>query len=148
MIPILGPLLNLLPKVADGVVRHFEHKQEMKAAEQAGKLELRKAEIQARIKRLENADAADIALDRESVATRGWKDEYLLIVTTSPLVLLFLGPLLSVGSAAELTAAVMAGFDALQHTPTYYWYALAIVYIDTFGMRRIVRELLERKFLK
>ena len=38
---------------------------------------------------------------------------------------------------------VDAGFLALNNVPEYYWYALGMIYIDTFGLRGILRVTFE-----
>lgn len=130
MLPAL--IATLATAVVDGVKGHFERKQE-----------LQKAEHEAHIKRIAEGDAHAARLDEISIAQRGWKDEYLLLLTTLPLVLLFAAPLLQLQSVEGLQAAVIAGFEALKLTPEYYWYALAIIYIDTFGFRRMLRVAFE-----
>ena len=98
----------------------------------------------ASIKRISDGDASAAELDRISMGQRGWKDDYLLLLTTLPLALLFIAPLLSISSVEEIHAAVESGFVALNKTPEYYWYALALIYIDTFGFRRMLRVGFER----
>jgi len=103
--------------------------------------ETKDTEHKAKIARIQSGDNNAAELDRLSIAQRGWKDDYLLLITTAPLVLLFIGPLFSVEG---LTEAVKAGFVALESLPEYFWYALGIIYIDTFGFRRMVRVAVER----
>ncbi|PKH05237.1 hypothetical protein [Moritella sp. Urea-trap-13] len=66
---------------------------------------------------------------------RGWKDEYLLLLTTAPLILC---------SLPDYADYVNQGFTALDTVPEYYWYGLAMVYIDTFGFRRMLRTAMEQ----
>ncbi|MFC6633533.1 hypothetical protein [Microbulbifer taiwanensis] len=131
-----------------GVMDYFRHKRELKAEERRGELELRKVSNQARIDRAQSGDDHAAAMDRESVGQRGWKDDFLLIITTLPVVLLFVAPLYELAVAeqyrvGDLQRAVMAGFTALKATPEYYWWALALIYIDTFGFRRMLRTAVE-----
>jgi len=102
--------------------------------------ERKTAEHEATVKRITQGDNSAAELDRVSIVQRGWKDEYLLLITTAPLVLLFIAPIFGV---AGLTEAVTAGFESLKQTPEFYWWALAVVYIDTFGFRRMVRVAVE-----
>jgi len=103
--------------------------------------ETKDAEHKAKIVRIQEGDKNAAELDRMSIAQRGWKDDSLLLITTAPLVLLFIGPLFG---AVGLTEAVKAGFLALESLPEYYWYALGVIFIDTFGFRRMVRVAVER----
>ncbi|WP_262415371.1 hypothetical protein [Vibrio sp. SCSIO 43132] len=89
-------------------------------------------------KRLEGIRQGNISasdLDALSVKTRGWKDEYLLILTTIPVLLCFI---------PDYAQYAYAGFDALEKVPDYYWYLLAGIYIDTFGFRRMLRNTFEK----
>lgn len=131
-LPLITLLGTLGTAIVDGVKGHFERKHELKQAEH-----------EAHIKRIAEGDAHASRLDEISISQRGWKDEYLLLLTTLPLVLLFAAPLLQLTSVAGIQAAVIAGFEALALTPEYYWYALAIIYIDTFGFRRMLRVAFE-----
>lgn len=125
---------------------YLEKKQELKQIEKEGEIAIKQAEVAAKIQRIQNNDTADNNLDALSLKDRGLKDDYLLLVTTMPMVLLFVGPLFTIEKGADLTAAVMAGFDALNHCPDYYWLALAVIYIDTFGLRRMFRGIVAKKF--
>lgn len=129
MIGIIGTLGSA---IVSGIQGYVQRKQE-----------LAQAKHQAKVKRIAEGDAHAARLDEISISQRGWKDEYLLIITTMPVLLLFGAPLAEVGSPAQLTGAVTSGFEALQETPEYYWYALALIYVDTFGFRRMFRVAVE-----
>ena len=60
---------------------YVRHRQNVKAEQRKGELEIQKAEVKSRIARTLDADAHAAALDRQSVVQRGWKDDYLLILT-------------------------------------------------------------------
>ena len=115
---------------------------------------LKIAKLESQIKRAEQGDTAAICLDQLSFEHRGWKDEYLLIFTTAPVLILFLAPLLElillkdIYAAGDLTTAVMAGFTALQQTPDWYLVALLLVYVDTFGFRRLLKGVVESQLGK
>jgi hypothetical protein len=131
-----------------GLIDYFKHKREVKSEERRGELEIKRARTDAQIKRVQDGDEHAAAMDLESAGQRGWKDEYLLILTTLPMVLLFVAPLFELAiaqsyQAGDLQAAVNAGFQSLKSTPEYYWWGLAAVYIDTFGFRRMLRQVVE-----
>lgn len=125
MAPLIAALAAPLIETISG---YFTRKQEIKQAQHEATLK----EIA-----VESTQAG--RLDEQSILQRGWKDEYLLLITTLPVVLLFGAPLFAVDSPSEITAAINAGFQALANTPDYYWYALALIYVDTFGFRQMVR---------
>lgn len=134
--------------VFGGIFDWLKHRRELKAEERQGELALKKANNQARIQRAQSGDDHAAAMDRASAGQRGWKDDFLLLLTTLPVLLLFAAPIYELWIAetyrpGDLQAAVMAGFTALKATPEYYWWALAAIYIDTFGFRRMLRTAVE-----
>jgi len=118
--PIVPILTTIGSLIADPIKRYQERKTAKHTAE---------------IKRIADGDNNAAEADRLSIATRGWKDEYLLLITTIPLVLSFF---------PGMVVHIEAGFAALANLTEYYWYALALIYIDTFGFRRMLRVAVER----
>lgn len=131
-----------------------KQKANLKSMEISAQARLKVAKLESQIKRAEAGDTAAINLDQLSFEHRGWKDEYLLIFTTAPVLILFLAPLIELALlkdiylAGDLTTAVMAGFTALQQTPDWYLVALLLVYVDTFGFRRLLRGVVESQLGK
>lgn len=130
---------------------HSKQKASLKSIEISAQHRLKQARIESQIRRAEQGDVSAISLDQLSFQHRGIKDDYLLIITTMPLLLLFTAPLFelvflqSVYVAGDLTNAVMSGFNALQIAPDWYLVALALIYVDTFGFRRMLRSVIESR---
>ncbi|KXF81194.1 hypothetical protein [Enterovibrio coralii] len=128
-------MIGLITSVIGLVGGYFKDRQTIKARKQARQDKLEEAITTAQTRRIEQGDANAAELDRLSIAQRGWKDEYLLILTTLPVLLAFV---------PSLAPYVGSGFHALaDNVPEYYWYALALIYIDTFGFRRMLRVAIE-----
>lgn len=117
-------LLEPVKAIIDGVRENKRQKSELKAARH-----------EAQVARIRQGDEQAAAMDELSAQNRGWKDDYLLIITTAPLVLCFF---------PVFVGDIQAGFAALENLPEYYMYLLAGVYIDTFGFRRILRNVLDK----
>ena len=99
--------------------------------------ELKQAIHKKQLEQVAQGNISASELDALSIQSRGWKDDFLLIITVTPLVLCFV---------PELSGHVRLGFQALNSSvPEWYMYALALVYIDTFGFRRILRNVLTNK---
>lgn len=96
---------------------------------------LKAAVSEAKAKRAVAGDNNAAALDELSIGQRGWKDEYLLLITTAPLILCFI---------PDYANYVALGFESLNVVPEYYWYGLGMVYVDTFGFRRMLRTAMEQ----
>lgn len=101
------------------------------------KAELKQAIHKEQLNQITQGNISASELDALSIQSRGWKDDFLLVVTVTPLVLCFV---------PELVGHIKQGFEALSASvPEWYMYALALVYIDTFGFRRILRNVLANK---
>lgn len=135
---------------------YLEDKREEKKSDKAHKAALKSKKQAHELSRDLNGDTQASNLDSISMSDRGYKDDWLLILTTMPLTIMFFEPvfiLLASGwagtyVAGDAVAAVQVGFDALQEAPEYYWYALALIYIDTFGFRRMLRVAIEKYLVK
>lgn len=123
-------MIALATTIVSGAIGYFKDRQQTKKNERERKDKVEQAKTDAQIKRLQSGDESAAKLDELSIKQRGWKDEYLLILTTLPLGLSFI---------PDWAHIVDAGFSALDGVPEYYWYALGMIYVDTFGFRRMVR---------
>ncbi|MDE1465312.1 hypothetical protein [Spartinivicinus poritis] len=104
------------------------------------KAELKQAIHKKQLDEIQQGNISATELDSLSIQSRGWKDDFLLIVTVTPLVLCFV---------PEMGSHIKNGFDVLNASvPEWYMVALALVYIDTFGFRRILRKTLENYSFK
>jgi hypothetical protein len=101
---------------------------EIKAQEHQNKIELLKAQGERAAKAVSEGLAADAAWELESLRAHagGWKDEFVLIVLSIPLVLCFF---------PQGAPIVAAGFASLGSTPLWYQTALVSVFLATYGIR-------------
>lgn len=119
---------TIVQSIFGEVVSFFSRRQEIKHAEH-----------EQHLKRIVSGEVEAGKSDQISLASRGWKDEYLLIVTTLPMIVCFV---------PDMGPYVQQGFDTLSSSvPEYYWWGLGMVYVDTFGFRQMIRGSIEH-FLK
>lgn len=128
-------MFTLLTALVTGGFSAFNAVRKNKADEIKQDGVLKAAVSEAKAKRAASGDTNAAKLDEISLNGRGWKDEYLLLLTTAPLILCFI---------PDYAGYVSLGFDSLNKVPEYYWYGLAMVYIDTFGFRRMLRTAMEQ----
>lgn len=147
---IVATLIGLVPSIISGVKEYVGKKQDLQKLRREAAVELERTTLLAQIERAKSADIADTELDKLSLENTGWKDEYLLFITTTPLVLTMVSPFLDLWFLTTeykdgmLANAVLEGFTSLSSAPEYYWWALGAVYIHALGMRRMLRIMLER----
>ena len=119
---MIGQLLGPITSVVGGIV---QGKMEQKAAETKAKVA--KAEAQAQIMLSQATSEADWEKVMAEGSRDSWKDEWLTILFSVPLVLAFCG---------EWGRDIVAdGFEALNAMPDYYRYTLGAIVSASFGIR-------------
>lgn len=119
---MLGSLLGPVTSIVGGIV---QGKMEQKAAETKAKVA--KAEAQAQIMLSQATSEADWEKVMAEGSQESWKDEWLTILFSVPLVLAFCG---------EWGRDIVAdGFTALNAMPDYYRYTLGAIVSASFGIR-------------
>jgi hypothetical protein len=126
---------SFIPAIAKGLFGLGGQYMDNKRADKKQKHELKAAVTKSAIDRAKEGNLSAAELDKISLSDRGWKDEYLLIITTLPVILSFF---------PSMVTDIQAGFAALETMPEYYWYALAMIYIDTLGFRRMLRTVIAK----
>ena len=148
---MIQAIAGLITSGITAFTERSKQKANLKSMELSGEYRLKQAQIDSQVRRVEAGDNSAISLDQLSFQHRGWKDEYLLLFTTAPVLILFFAPLVDLillsdsYQAGALSAAVIAGFTALNQTPDWYLVALGLVFVDTLGFRRLLRGFIENK---
>lgn len=149
---LLKAVVGYLPSAISAVKEYVGKKQEINQLERTAAVEIKKAELTARIDQAKALGVAQTELDKASVEGTGFKDEYLTLITTFPLIMiLMVSPLADLfmlpsgGYHAGMIADAMhTGFTNLQQVPEYYWYGLGLVYLHDLGMRRFVTAMIDK----
>jgi len=118
MMQFLSPIANLAGTWLNGKV-------EEKAA--LNKVKVAKAEAEAQI--MVSAATSEAEWDRimANASANSWKDEWLTILFSIPLILAFCG---------DWGRGIVAdGFTALENMPSYYQYTLGVIVSASFGVR-------------
>ena len=119
---MIGQLLGPVTSIVGGIV---QGKMEQKAAETKAKVA--KAEAQAQIMLSQATSEADWEKVMAEGSQDSWKDEWLTILFSVPLILAFCG---------EWGRDIVAdGFVALNAMPDYYRYTLGAIVSASFGIR-------------
>ena len=118
MMQFLSPIANLAGTWLNGKV-------EEKAA--LNKVKVAKAEAEAQI--MVSAATSEAEWDRimANASANSWKDEWLTILFSIPLILAFWGD--------WGRGIVSEGFTALEAMPSYYQYTLGVIVSASFGVR-------------
>lgn len=149
---IAKALIGFIPTAFSAVKEYVGKKQELQKLERNAQVEMKKAVLTAQIEQAKDMAVAQIELDKLSVEKTGYGDEWLLAITTAPMVLtLIVSPLLDLYMLPPdayvqgmLAAAMHTGFENLNSLPEYYWYAVGAVYMHYLGMRRMFTALIDK----
>ena len=117
---IWDAVLSIVNNVFGSVADHFEAKREIKKAQVASAIAIEEAKVKATI----DWDAQAMLNAQSS-----WKDEYLLILFSIPLILCFvpeLGP-----------PIVQEGFNVLKETPDWYKASIGVMVAASYGFKKL-----------
>ena len=119
---------GILGKLPQAAATYFTRRAELKAEALKQERELRDALHQRQVDLVKAGLAADATWEIESLRAHagGWKDEFVLLVLSAPLVMCFI---------PGMAKYVKAGFDALADTPWWYPTAVLSVFLATYGIR-------------
>ena len=114
----------LISPIASLAGTWLEGKVETKKAETASKVAIAKAEATI----MEKKATGEIDWDLEAIkgASTSWKDEWLTILFSIPLILAFI---------PGMEQVVANGFAQLQAMPEWYQYSLGVIVAASFGVR-------------
>jgi hypothetical protein len=120
---ILGSVLgNLGGKVVEAIDSRGQRKHEQKV--QA--LELEKLRHSKQIELIQQGQQMDNAWELEQIKNSGWKDEFVLLLLSIPLVMSFI---------PKMQPYVVEGFAALSTTPEWYQWLILAVFTAVYGIR-------------
>jgi hypothetical protein len=121
MLPLLGAIIGPVIKAVSTLGSNWLENRKIK---QQGKQRILEAKIDAKIKRYESRANMDLtAMDNMKYS---WKDEYLVILLSAPVILCFI---------PGLEQYALRGFEILDKTPDWYRWALTGMIAASFGLR-------------
>lgn len=91
-----------------------------------GRKEIQQATIQKEVSQLQNEANWDLAQAEASKSS--WKDEWLTILISIPMIMAFI---------PGLEDNVRAGFDNLENCPDWYQYLIGVVFAASFGIKKV-----------
>lgn len=117
---LLGPVVDLVKTIAGGFLDSAKAKRALKHARLETELYIEKAR-----------QTADIDWDKQAMVNAGnsWKDEYLLILFSPPLVMAFI---------PGLAPYVGVGFDELAKMPDWYKASIGIMVAASYGHKKLM----------
>ncbi|CAB4138745.1 hypothetical protein UFOVP344_17 [uncultured Caudovirales phage] len=126
---MIGLLLKELFGIGAG---YLEGRRKLKEVKVEAETRVLVARAEAEVARLSKAQDAEIAWDNTAVSQmdRSWKDEYLTLLLSAPIILAFLGD--------WGRKAAADGFAAISNVPEWYMVAFMASIAASFGVRALV----------
>ena len=119
-------IATLTGQTVEAVLAYKQERARLKGEIELEKLRGKAEWERAKTARAEASEGRDHEWELESIRNSGWKDEWVLVVLSIPMILAFI---------PFTQPFVMAGFAALEQTPLWYRVTVASVYLATFGLR-------------
>lgn len=129
MLGVLGKILGFGKVVAEPVVGYFRDKMKMKSLERQNKIEAKREIQKARLENIRQGKINEAEWNLASIRNSSWKDEWLVIILSIPLVGVFI---------PGMVDYMLAGFEALKQTPEWYRYSVGLMIASSFGYQKAI----------
>ena len=128
-------ILDVASKILTGPVQvvadYFSKREEIKSKERLRSIELEDAIHLRRVELIKEGLHADASWELEQIKSSGWKDEYVLITLSIPLIGCFI---------SWTQDDVLAGFNVLSQTPQWYQWLVVVIFSAIYGIRLYRRQ--------
>jgi len=118
---------KILQGIAGPIVKTVGDVIQRKQERTARKLELEQQIHIQKIEYVKQGRVAEVEWNKTAKATSGWIDDYLTIILSLPMILVFI---------PDMVPAIEAGFAALDTTPIWYRSAIAVMISAGFGYKK------------
>lgn len=125
-------IATLTGQTVGAVVEHLNLKRKLKADIELEKLRGKAEYERAKSTRASESEGRDHEWELESIRNSGWKDEWVLVVLSIPMIGAFI---------PGVQPYIVQGFVALESTPLWYRVTVGSIYLATFGLRMWRRDM-------
>jgi hypothetical protein len=137
MLPFIGLAIGAVGKLAGSWLQNRRekaaHNRELKGIKLQGKVNLLQAKEDNKLLREQRMGQMDATSMNAMALT--WKDEYILILLSVPVIMCFIPPFTISGTLYDAQAAALTGFRVLNQCPDWYKWALSGVIAAVYGLR-------------
>ena len=138
MIPILTSLISLGSTWMEGKQKQAEAQSAAAIVGIQAQADIQKAKAISATRMAESGQAQDFDLDKIAMEqmAKSWKDEFLLIVFLTPMIMAFI---------PSLAPYSLNGFEIIDKMPEWYRYIIIGMVIVIYGLRGMVKQLAASK---
>ena len=139
MIPVITSLLSLGNTWLEGKQKETEATLEARLVGIKAEADINVAKALAITRMAEQGQMQNYDLDRIAMEqmNKSWKDEFLLLVFLTPMLMAFI---------PGLEAYSLAGFTVIAQMPEWYRYIIIGMVVVIYGLRGLLEKVLEKKF--
>lgn len=117
---------SLLGSLGGKVVEAYDSRSQRKHDEKLKKIELDELKHKTKMEMVQRGQEIDNSWELEQIKNSGWKDEFVLLLLSIPLVMSFI---------PQMQPYVVDGFAALSTTPEWYQWLILSVFAAIYGIR-------------
>ena len=138
MIPILTSLISLGSTWMEGKQKQAEAQSAAAIVGIQAQADIQKAKAISATRMAESGQSQDFDLDKIAMEqmAKSWKDEFLLIVFLTPMIMAFI---------PSLAPYSLNGFEIIDKMPEWYRYIIIGMVIVIYGLRGMVKQLAASK---
>ncbi len=125
-------IAKLTGQTVEAVIEYKQRKRELKAEIEMEKLRGKAEYERAKTQRASESEGRDHEWEMESIRNSGWKDEFVLLILSIPLITSFL---------PWTAEATKQGFLALNETPLWYRTIIGSILLAVYGIRMVRRDM-------
>lgn len=125
-------IATLTGQTVEAVLNYKQERARLKGEIELEKLRGKAEYERSKSQRASESEGRDHEWELESIRNSGWKDEWVLVVLSIPMIGAFI---------PGVQPYITAGFVALESTPLWYRVTVGSIYLATFGLRMWRRDM-------
>lgn len=125
-------IATLTGQTVEAVLEYKNTKRKLQAEIELEKLRGKAEYERAKSQRASESEGRDHEWELESIRNSGWKDEWVLVVLSIPMIGAFI---------PGVQPYITEGFASLETTPLWYRVTVGSIYLATFGLRMWRRDM-------
>ena len=122
----MSVIANLIGNIGGNVVEAVDNRGKRKHEDRMKAMEIEEMRHKKQLEMVIRGQEMDNSWELEQIKNSGWKDEFVLLLLSIPLILSFI---------PGTVGYVEAGFEALSKTPQWYQWLILAVFAAIYGIR-------------
>lgn len=122
----MSVIANLIGNIGGKVVEAVDNRGKRKHEDRMKSMEIEEMRHKKQLEMVIRGQEMDNSWELEQIKNSGWKDEFVLLLLSIPLILSFI---------PGTVGYVEAGFEALSKTPQWYQWLILAVFAAIYGIR-------------